>query len=366
MTAAQWQSLSRLEDQELRGLLKSIAFKERARQVEMLYHLAELNRRGTFVAWGYSSLWDFCRRELLLSEGTAVRYIASSKGLEQWPVAEPYLRDGRISICVFSVIAAMLNAENVNETLEKTSGMTRREAQDFVENLGHALAKQLPKRDVVKLVAKIAKVPPSPTTQSLPILSNEQSLSASAKVETPQYVEVHRVAFNADESVVNNLKRLQELLGNADLNDIVRRASEALLDRVDPVRRHNRRLKKRERKANSAAGDKPAAATPKRRQPIEIRDAVHVRDESRCTFQSKDGVRCIERGYLHLDHIKPYAIGGSSTDIANSRLLCAVHNLFMAKQTYGEAVVQRAIEARRARLRTRAGDRRPLGSIAVE
>ncbi len=45
--------------------------------------------------------------------------------------------------------------------------------------------------------------------------------------------------------------------------------------------------------------------------------------------------RCESRYLLQVDHVKPYACGGSS-DLNNLRMLCAVHNQFLAEEVFGK------------------------------
>jgi hypothetical protein len=61
---------------------------------------------------------------------------------------------------------------------------------------------------------------------------------------------------------------------------------------------------------------------------------VWVRDPGRCTFVSKDGHRCDERGFLEFHHIIPYAAGGRAT-VENLTLRCASHNRHEADVYFG-------------------------------
>ena len=54
----------------------------------------------------------------------------------------------------------------------------------------------------------------------------------------------------------------------------------------------------------------------------------------RCEFVSLKGIRCSQTAHLEIDHIRPWALGGSSKDIQNLRYLCKVHNLFFAEQYF--------------------------------
>ena len=65
---------------------------------------------------------------------------------------------------------------------------------------------------------------------------------------------------------------------------------------------------------------KPETRT--RHIPNATRSEVMLRDHEQCTFVGEDGHRCTAKHNLHIDHIKPWAIGGTH-DPANLRVLCA-------------------------------------------
>lgn len=70
--------------------------------------------------------------------------------------------------------------------------------------------------------------------------------------------------------------------------------------------------------------------TPKiitRHIPSAIRRAVLQRDNFSCSYVAPDGTLCRCKNQLHLDHIKPYSVGGEHST-RNLRVLCAGHNLF--------------------------------------
>lgn len=47
----------------------------------------------------------------------------------------------------------------------------------------------------------------------------------------------------------------------------------------------------------------------------------------KCSFKSASGVECNQTAHLEIDHIRPWAKGGSSRDPHNLRVLCKAHNL---------------------------------------
>ena len=70
---------------------------------------------------------------------------------------------------------------------------------------------------------------------------------------------------------------------------------------------------------------------------------VKQRDGFRCAYVSEKGIRCNQRAHLQIDHIRPFAMGGSSRDIENLRCLCRAHNLYKAKRDFPLKIFQNNI-----------------------
>jgi 5-methylcytosine-specific restriction endonuclease McrA len=77
-------------------------------------------------------------------------------------------------------------------------------------------------------------------------------------------------------------------------------------------------------------------ATPRRTRhiPAAVRDEVFLRDGERCTFVGTNGNRCNATHGLQIDHIVPFAHGGTH-DPENLRTLCGAHNRMLAKDVFG-------------------------------
>jgi 5-methylcytosine-specific restriction endonuclease McrA len=60
---------------------------------------------------------------------------------------------------------------------------------------------------------------------------------------------------------------------------------------------------------------------------------VYERDGGRCTFVGKNGRRCRSGHNLHVDHIIPWARGGTH-GLNNLRLMCATHNRALANAEF--------------------------------
>jgi hypothetical protein len=193
------------------------------------------------------------------------------------------------------------------------------------------------------------------------------------------------VRFPADEEFYRRLERARALLRHkypaGRFGEIMSDALKALLDRIDPQCRLERRRRRAQRtqpsdttakdlnapnaKASNAPDGRPGK-TPvgrpsnepdgrpgktsvggpsnapggkpdntRRAIPARIRDEVWNRDGSRCAFIGADGLRCEETHYLEIDHIVPVALGGRSDDGRGLRLLCRNHNGIEARRILG-------------------------------
>ncbi|MBP2680686.1 MAG: nuclease, partial [Candidatus Krumholzibacteriota bacterium] len=82
---------------------------------------------------------------------------------------------------------------------------------------------------------------------------------------------------------------------------------------------------------SAAPGERTEAS---RYIPAAVRDAVFARDKGRCTYTGPDGKRCGSTHNLQIDHIVPFACGGTAL-IHNLRLLCGKHNRLSAERIFG-------------------------------
>jgi 5-methylcytosine-specific restriction endonuclease McrA len=94
------------------------------------------------------------------------------------------------------------------------------------------------------------------------------------------------------------------------------------------------------RRAGDLSGTRVLAEGASRRIPAAVRDAVFARDKGRCTYVGSTGQRCDTTQNLQIDHIVPYARGGTRA-VDNLRLLCERHNKHEAERVLGANTVRR-------------------------
>lgn len=252
-------SLSALSDDELFTELKRLVAVERESTVEVLRHLAEVDRRRAVEKTATPSLYVYCVRELGYSEGAAYRRIHAARCARDYPRVYILLRRGRLTLTTVSLLAPHLCRENYRQLVEQACGMTkleverlvstlepRRQMREMIRHLGPQPAVADPasaEGTMLMLGGPPAMSDPSPQTDDG---SAAPSIPVFPPPPTPRRVEFR---FSADESFLSKIRRAQEILWHKHprgrLEDILAEAIEALLDKRDPERCIARRAARR-------------------------------------------------------------------------------------------------------------------------
>ncbi len=316
-----------LDDKTLLAGMRRIAGNIRAEQVRGLELLAEIEVRKAYLPQGYASLWAYCRDELKFSESVTSRWTRAMKATRRFPMILGIFGEGRISLCAVAMLADHLTDENWATVVARAEGRTKVEVLEIIA----ALAPQPAKKDVITARHFSGRSELSSCPAPALALDLTPTRPAPRPVVTPKAPEVWRIAFDASAPTKKKLERLRELRAGKALDDVLGEALDALLEKIDPERRHVRRERRRERKTapRSQKTDVKATAapaTPRRKAvPAATRDAVSTRDGGRCTFVAPSGRRCASRSFIDLDHIHPVAFGGGNAP-ENLRALCQAHH----------------------------------------
>ena len=149
--------------------------------------------------------------------------------------------------------------------------------------------------------------------------------------------------FLADDEFMKLFDEVRALLSRTgeqvSMANIMKVALKEYRDRHSLVKRQERREAKSGASSLDSRRREWADAPSSRHIPDEVRDAVFLRDGGRCAFVARDGTRCESRHGLQMDHIRPFAAGGTH-DMSNLRLLCAAHNRRAAELTLGAKIMQ--------------------------
>jgi hypothetical protein len=315
-----------LSDADLLARLDALAERGRDACVELVGHLAELERRRTYLAEGWGSLFSYCTGALRLSEHAAYTRIEGAKAARRFPVVLELLAAGSVNLTTVKLLAPYLTAENHAAVLAEAAGKSRRETEAIVARLAPlpdvpAFLRKLPVSP--SWAARSAAAAAAPSTP--PAL---HAGSTARPVVAPLAPERFRVQFTVGKETHDKLRFAQDMLRreipDGDPGTIFDRALTLLLEEVA-----------RAKMAVTATPQPDQVASPGSRHiPAAVKRAVWFRDRGQCAFVSRSGRRCKERSFLELHHIQPFALGGEAT-VGNIALRCRNHNAHEAELVFG-------------------------------
>jgi hypothetical protein len=324
-----------LSDGELLVELTRLAHAERGATVRLIAALTEVEVRGLHFGQGYSSLFGYCTRVLLLSEDAAYNRIEVARASRRFPVVLEMLERGDVTMTALRLLAPHLNDDNCREVLRRATHCTRREVEEIVASLQ-------PKPDVPSLLRKLPEhqprvvesvvAPPSVSAQSVPVATSEQKPAARSIVQ-PLAPERYKLQVTIGRVTQEKLRRAQDLMRHSvpsgDFATILDRALDLLLDDLA-----------RKKMAHARRARPPQASRGQSRHiPAAVRRDVWSRDGGRCAFNGARG-RCSETAFLEFHHVRPFADGGEAT-AENIELRCRAHNQYEATLYFGDGFVVR-------------------------
>jgi 5-methylcytosine-specific restriction endonuclease McrA len=347
MTSANFWELAHLSDQGLRHGLRDLIGGRSRIEARVVAHLAAIEERRLHLVDGFSSMFDFCLRQLGLSESEAYHRITAARVARQFPVVFGMIDRGEIHLSAICLLRDHLTEENHLDLLQGASGKTKLKVQEL-------LARQFPKPAVVDSVRKLPSprataVPPKVGPSQLPHVAPPEPTRPlrPAKIE-PVADAVYKIQFEASRQFKEKLDLARALSSHENptgkLEVILEQALALWLGKVQ-----KRRFAKTDQPRD------PRAARIRLRQPARkrehiansVRREVAERDELQCTYCSPNGERCAARAFLEFHHEQPWARGGAD-DSSNLRLLCRAHNRLLAEQDFGRVHLAARIAERRS------------------
>ena len=319
-------TLQSLSNRELLDATRALASKACEVEADLLVHLAEIDERKLYLESAFPSFFAFCIGELAFSEDAAYSRILVARAARRLPAVIDALRSRRVHLTGLRLLVPHLTAENCKEVLARAAGKSKRAVEELVAHLA-------PQPPVAAVVRKVPAAPSTPVAAPALPIAVAPALPPRPVVR-PLGDDSWKVQFTANDLFRNKLRIAQDLLRHrvpdGNLAAIFERALDALIERT-----------KKERFASGCKPRTPAATKPSetRHVPAAIRREVYERDGGRCTFVDESGRRCLETGFLELDHVDGYA--RTRTHAADAmRLLCHAHNQHAAELVYGRAKME--------------------------
>ena len=305
-------NLRALSDESLLQETQVLVAEERRVSLAVLHHLQEIDRRRLFAGLGFSSLYEYATRALGYSEASAQRRIQAARLLSQCPELAPQIESGSLSLSVLSQAQTFFRREEIRDPKAK------REILKTLENQSTRQAER-------KLLS----------------LASEPALHLPEKVRSVS--ETHsEIRFTADSELLAQIEELKALLGVTSLQEALAFAVQAGLDRKKP-----KAVKTPLPQASASESPTPAPVARTRSISAESKRVVWGRDQGQCSFlETQSGRRCSSKFGLQLDHLKPYALGGSNHP-DNLALKCRAHNQFAAIQEFGRDKMAKFVKSLR-------------------
>jgi hypothetical protein len=112
-------NISFLTDESLLIDTKTLALKDKNCTVEFIHHLAEIDRRKLFSDLRYSSLYDYCIKELKLSEGATHRRIVTARAMSEIPELKNKLLSGSLTMGNICIAVKFMRDNNIKDVTGK-------------------------------------------------------------------------------------------------------------------------------------------------------------------------------------------------------------------------------------------------------
>ena len=280
--------------------LEDLRTREHMATVEIVEALVECARSEAYLELGYGSIWEFLVQHLKYSNAAASRRYKAMKCAQRFPRVLEMLREHRTNLSALAMAeATLVQSHSAEELLGQIEGKSQREVERVIAQQ-HPVP---PRRETVRRQF----VRPATTEDGLfAALPAEERVFLSFSISPEQ----NAALGEAKALMASKYPQGQTLEG----------VFEELLTCYLKMRRPKTRAA--EAKATRRRIGKP------------VRDQVFLRDGGSCSFVSAAGRRCGSTHALQIDHVRPWAMGGSS-ELDNLRLLCGRHNRHRARQSFG-------------------------------
>jgi hypothetical protein len=245
--------------------------------------LREVEKSRLYLDRGYSSLFVYCTGRLGYSEHEAMLRIQSMRLFGLVPEAEVRLQEGSLSLSVAAQVQSVVRREKLGP----------KEARELIKAVGGRS-----KREAEKKIAEM--YPCAPKRERARHLSED-------------LVEV-RLMLTREEYEI--MLELMDLRAHTNFERSPGKLFAQLLREA--------RAKLQGKQTDAALPQRPGKVN-SRYIRVATKRKIWKRDEGRCQFIAKEGHHCEETHGLQLDHIQPFALGGTST-AENLRLLCGAHH----------------------------------------
>lgn len=128
-------TLSKTSDQELLVETKKLVAREQEITHQILEHLEEIEVRKLYSDLRYSSLFEYCMRELGYSEDESYRRISAMRFLRKNPEVTPKVQKGELTLSTLNLLDKFQRRsdENIMQVANEVSNKSKREVEKILD-----------------------------------------------------------------------------------------------------------------------------------------------------------------------------------------------------------------------------------------
>ncbi len=298
--------ISNLSDSKLLSSTHNVARQERYLLAILIEHLSEIERRKLYSDLQYHSLYEYCVKELKLSEDQAYRRVTAMRLAQKDEVVRKKIEKGELSMSNLNLLHGLFREVNLKQD----------EKQEAIE-LASNSSKNECKRRLDEFKKKHGIVPKPKRPVMRPDTENTIRFNVSLQRET--FLKIRRLQGHYAH------QRLE-------LPDVIDRMADALLEKNE-ISNNTNRLNNQKSPKNSPSISHTNPNSTSRYINPELKKQIRARAQNRCE-------KCGSTYALEFDHIKPIALGGP-TNYENLRLLCRNCNQRQGIKTFGMTKMNR-------------------------
>lgn len=256
--------------------------------LETLMGMAEEN---LFVRLGYTGMWDFLVKEIRMSESQASYFHRVAQRARGIPELKRAVLSGTISLSQARRIVGVIDHSNAKEWIEAARTLKQKDLERKVaeESPRHRI-----REGIVPLSEEMSKLTVVITVEEEENLERAKDLVSQSLQKPASYQQALSAAVNL-------------FLEKKDPVKKAARVTSSRTSRMAAIRRGSRRLR-------------PPI-------PARVKHAIWLRDQGQCTMTYDNGIRCSQKHWVDVHHLKPVAQGGEDT-VENLITLCRAHHQF--------------------------------------
>lgn len=357
--------LHEIDNQGLLIHLRELVQKQKECEIEILLCLREVMQRRLELRAGFPNIAEYCQEAFGMSTDVAWKKARAARIIGPYPELFELLKSGKTHMTHVAMVANQITQANSKKICEFLPGASKRDLQFFLDRLmpDGSFRESEPmievkfrvRREVLEKLdhaaGLLAKTGPGAVRNRDRVL--EAALDALIERRDP----VKKAKRAADRVRKKSEISRQSEGSGAGTNELGHTAGASgtgtsEMSRLPNASGSGTTGAESYSKASGAgttglgnlskvSGAGTTAVDSRTRPAIAatVKHQVYLRDKGRCTFVSTGGRRCSERSLLHIDHIKPWSLGGDNS-AQNLRTLCAHHNNLQAEVVLGQEFMQ--------------------------